>query len=127
LQWLYSSSLSRIEQKLETLSRIGERIEERIKKIDERLEKIKRTKEGQNAEAPEAAIILVPDYTKMFPWGKADVEDKVDEIIDVLRDNHGHNEISKEELEENRKFIGALVLWKDRLDSEDVTAQDHSS
>jgi hypothetical protein len=124
LQWHYSSSLSRIEQKLETLSRIGERIEERIKKIDERLEKIK---EGQNAEAPEAAIILAPDYTKMFPWIKADVEDKVDEIIDVLRDNHGHNEISKEELEENREFIGALVLWKGRLDSEDVTAQDHSS
>lgn len=114
--WFDSASLSRIEQKLETLGRIEA-------KIDALFQEIQKTKDEQNpyTTAPEAAIILASDCSQAFPWGKAHIDDEVDEIIDVLGDNRGRDGISKDELEEHRKFIGALVLWKDGKDSNAMT------
>jgi len=114
--WFGSASLSRIERKLETLSRIEA-------KIDAFLEEMKRTKEEQQRypAAQEAAIILASNHTKPFPWGAADINDEVDEIIHVLGNDKDRDGISKEELEEHREFIGALVLWKDGQDSNAVT------
>ncbi|KAF8246957.1 hypothetical protein K440DRAFT_661700 [Wilcoxina mikolae CBS 423.85] len=106
------------------LANVGNRIEEMFYEL---VEEIKRTKEGQTTKATESAIILAPDHSKIFPWGEATIEAEVDEIINVLGDNHSHNDISKEELEENRKFIGALVLWKDQQDSKAPTPQDRPS
>jgi hypothetical protein len=56
------------------------------------------------------------------PWGEVTVEHEVEEIIQVLGD--GSSGVFREDFEENRGFINALVQWEDKQNAKDLLDDD---